>query len=237
MPKVTKRKAKKPAAKKTRRAKSTTKAKSRNASKPSLFSSLGGAFKSVTPAIAAGGGIIVLLGVAVFWTGGYVGVLGEKFSRFVGERAVSAGFEVRRITVRGLERTAEEELLTALGPVIGGSIMHLDADAARARIEDLGWVRVAAVSRLLPNTVHVSVRERKPAAVWQLSGKFYLIDGVGAVIDEVDAYQYSNLPLIVGAGRARRSNGDVARLESAASALGHGGCARSRWRSPLERTT
>ncbi|MEO1136331.1 MAG: cell division protein FtsQ/DivIB, partial [Pseudomonadota bacterium] len=58
----------------------------------------------------------------------------------------------------------------------------------------------AAVSRLLPNTVHVSVRERDPAAVWQLSGALHLIDDKGAIIREVNAFEYADLPLIVGAG-------------------------------------
>ena len=56
------------------------------------------------------------------------------------------------------------------------------------------------MSKLLPDTVHVSVREREPAAVWQLSGDLHLIDDTGAVIRQVDAYEYADLPLIVGAG-------------------------------------
>lgn len=56
------------------------------------------------------------------------------------------------------------------------------------------------MSRLFPDTIHVSIRERAPAAVWQMSGRLHLIDIDGAVIREVGAYEYSHLPLIVGAG-------------------------------------
>ena len=154
----------------------------------------------VAPALSAGFAIAFLLVAAVLWTGGYFGLLGEKATGVVGKVAVSAGFEVQRITVRGLSKASEEELLSAVGPVIGDSLLHFDPHAARGRVEELGWVRAAAVSRLLPDTVHVSIRERVPAAVWQLSGNLYLIDGAGAVIKQVDAFEYSNLPLIVGAG-------------------------------------
>jgi len=61
-------------------------------------------------------------------------------------------------------------------------------------------VRSAAVTRLLPGGVHISVRERDPAAVWQLSRAMHLIDDEGAIIREVNAYEYAYLPLIVGVG-------------------------------------
>lgn len=195
MPKVKRRNtAKKKAARRSAGRRKTT------AAKPSPFASLRQAISGVAPALLAGGGVLLLLGFGVLWTGGYIGVMGERVTNAAGEVAVAAGFKVQRITARGLDRTREEDLLGAVGPVIGDSLLHFDQDAARARVEELGWVRAAAVSRLMPDTVHVSIREREPAAVWQLSGSLYLIDGAGAVIDEVGAYEYSSLPLIVGAG-------------------------------------
>lgn len=151
--------------------------------------------------------VITLAGAALLWSGGYFGLMGERLNRVAGAGAVASGFEIRRITVKGLSQTSEDELLGAVGPVIGASILHLDLHAARARVEEIGWVRSAAVSRLLPNTVHVSVREREPAAVWQLSGALHLIDQNGAVIRKVGAYEYANLPLIVGAGAPEAASG------------------------------
>lgn len=151
-------------------------------------------------AVLAGSVLIAVVALGFLWAGGYIGLMGEKLSRFAGAGAVNAGFEITRITARGVSHSSEDEVLSAVGPVIGTSIVHFDADRARASVEQIGWVRSAAVSRLLPNTIHVSVRERTPAAVWQLSGALHLIDDTGAVIREVDAYEYADLPLIVGAG-------------------------------------
>ena len=166
-------------------------------------------------AIAAGAGLCVaaLIGVAVLWTGGYFGVLGEKTKTAMSHVVVAAGFDVKRITVKGLTKTSEDELLNVIGPIVGDSILHFDHHRARGRVEELGWVRAAAVSRLLPDTVHISVREREPAAVWQLAGRLYLIDDIGAVIDEVGAYEYSNLPLIVGAGAPEAASGMLNALQ------------------------
>ncbi len=165
-----------------------------------VFDRISAVWTNMSRAALAGSVLIALIALGFLWAGGYIGLMGEKLNRIVGAGAVNAGFEIRRITSRGLDQTSEEEILSAIGPVIGASILHFDASHARASVEQLGWVRSAAVSRLLPDTIHVSIREREPAAVWQLSGALHLIDDTGAVIREVDAYEYADLPLIVGAG-------------------------------------
>lgn len=144
--------------------------------------------------------LIAIVAGALFWSGGYFGVVGERVTSLANAGAVAAGFEVRRITVKGMEKVTESELLGAVGPVMGSSLLDFDPYTARGRVEDIGWVRSAAVTRLMPDTIHVSVREREPSAVWQMSGKLHLIDSQGAVIQEIGAYEYANLPLIVGAG-------------------------------------
>ncbi len=189
MPKVKK----KTASKKTKR-------KSSRKKQEGFFDRITAVWTNMSRAALAGSVLIALVALGFLWAGGYIGLMGEKLSRVVGAGAVTAGFEVRRITARGVDHVSEDDILSAVGPVIGSSILHFDADRARASVEQLGWVRAAAVSRLMPNTIHVSVREREPAAVWQLSGALHLIDDGGAIIREVDAYEYADLPLIVGAG-------------------------------------
>ncbi len=159
--------------------------------------------------VAGIAGSAVLLGVIalVLWAGGYFAMLGQTVDRAAGRTAIVAGLEVKRVLLRGAHQTAHQEVLDALGPVVGGSILQLSLDDAKARIEDLGWVRAASVARLLPDTISISIREREPAAVWQISGDLHLIDDGGALIREVGAYEYSNLPLIVGAGAPEAAAG------------------------------
>lgn len=164
------------------------------------FARIGDFFSRYT--IAAAAGLTVVFGAFAFFllSGGYIGLAAERVGRSVKSATASSGLAVNRITALGARETSRDEILRAVGPILGGSILHVDLHAARARVEELGWVRSAAVSRLLPDTIHVSVREREPAAIWQLSGNLHLIDASGAVIREVSAYEYSYLPLIVGAG-------------------------------------
>lgn len=181
-------------------ARKTAKRRSTRKKNASFFDRVSAVWTRFSHALVASSALIAIVAIGFLWAGGYIGLLGEKLNRAVGAGAVNAGFEITRITARGLNHTQNDEILSAVGPVIGSSILHFDADRARAHVEQLGWVRSAAVSRLLPDTVHVSVRERTPAAVWQLSGNIHLIDETGAVIREVNAFEYADLPLIVGAG-------------------------------------
>jgi len=192
MPKVTKKTSRKSSKKNNQRS-------SRHSKSESLFDTLSMLALRYRH-IAAGLGLIIVITVSTLWASGHVGLLGERVAKSVDDTAIALGMDITRITAKGLDKTNESEILAALGPVIGASMISFDAHAARARVEDLGWVRVAAISRLWPDTVHISIRERTPAAVWQLSGDLHLIDQTGAIIREVDAYEFSNLPLIVGAG-------------------------------------
>jgi len=203
MPKVKK--------KTTRRTKRKTK---RTKKIPGFIETVIDFWRRFSRAMLAGFAVVFLVAVAVLWAGGYFGLLVERMGSAANAGAVSAGFEVKRITVKGLDQTSKADLLNAVGPVIGSSILNFDPYDARARVEEIGWVRSAAVSRLLPNTVHVSVREREPAAVWQLSGALHLIDPSGAVIREVGAYEYAYLPLIVGAGAPGAASGMLQALRN-----------------------
>ncbi|MGF1543074.1 MAG: cell division protein FtsQ/DivIB [Parvularculaceae bacterium] len=174
-----------------------------------------------TYALAGAAGAVVLIGTAVLVlaAGGYVTPVFERLSAqataAVDAATRNAGFEVRRVTLRGGHQTAHQEILDALDAPIGASLFAIDLGAARARVEALGWVRAASVSRLWPDAIHVSIRERRPAAVWQLDGDLTLIDAAGAPIRPVNAYEYSYLPMIVGVGAPDAAAGVLEALNGA----------------------
>ncbi len=213
MPKVKKKTTRKSSRAKPARKKPAQKRRSQK-NQPGFFERVREAGARASYAAIAAMGLLAVIAVGLLWAGGYFGLAGEKINRFAGARAVAAGLEIERVTARGVSQASDREILDAVGPVIGTSILHFDADRARAAVEEIGWVRSAAVSRLLPNTVHVSLRERAPAAVWQLSGELHLIDQEGAVIRTVSAFEYADLPLIVGAGAPGAASGMLRALQA-----------------------
>lgn len=149
-------------------------------------------------------GAAVLLIVGVLWVGGYIGQFFDATARAADRQIASvmvgAGFEIEDVTVVGRQNTSLDSLHNAIGPVVGTSLLHFDPYAARARVEEIGWVRAVSISRLWPGRINVSIREREPAAVWQMAGTLRLVDADGVVIREIGTLEYSGLPHIVGIG-------------------------------------
>jgi cell division protein FtsQ len=179
----------------------------RSKKKAPLLARAAAVFEKYTIAGAAGSAVILALILVVLWAGGYFGMMARAADRAAGAATASAGLEVRRVLLRGAHQTAHADVLAALGPVVGAPMVLVSLKEARARVESLGWVRAAAVTRLMPDTIVVSIREREPAAVWQVDYDLHLIDASGAIIRAVGDYEYSNLPLIVGSGAADAAAG------------------------------
>ncbi len=143
--------------------------------------------------------IAALAGVAI-----YAGL-----PRFVGiqiaQAAGRAGFQVKRVEVTGIDRM---ERLTVYAIALDQHSMAMplvDLDKVRSQLLEYGWVEEARVSRRLPDTLVVDIVERKPAAVWQSSGKLSLIDAKGVVLEEVSADTMPDLPLLIGRNANRQS--------------------------------
>lgn len=108
------------------------------------------------------------------------------------------GLAVHEVLVQGRSESAGGDVLGALGVKRGSPILAFDPHAAKARLEELPWVRKATVERRLPDTVFVSLEERVPMALWQKDGKLTLVDRDGTAIPNADPSRYAQLPQIIG---------------------------------------
>ena len=126
-------------------------------------------------------------------------VAGEFVTAYV---ARATGAVVERIVVSGAVYTAKDELQSALGLTRGDSLVGFDARSARGRIEQLPWVRLASVDRMLPDRVNVTVYEHVPLARLVMDGEIWVInkDGQRIVADTNNAF--AGLPLLKGDGAA-----------------------------------
>ncbi len=122
------------------------------------------------------------------------GQLGLRVSKIKFERVTDGTFEAQL-------KTPEPLLRAALGAREGDPILGISVREARARLESIAWVQSATVERRLPGLVVVQIVERRPFAVWQLDGKFTLVDIKGAMVTDSDVATFAGeLPLIVGRG-------------------------------------
>jgi len=132
------------------------------------------------------------------WSNDVIGKIAEGAKWRTIALSAKVGFQVNEILVVGRKETNSNVLRKAIQLARGAPILAFDLDAARERVEELPWVRRATVERMLPDTILLSIEERKPLAVWQHNGNFALIDETGDVILRQGLDRFNDLLVVVG---------------------------------------
>jgi len=152
------------------------------------------------------------------WSSGWIQRQAELAYLRTLQWTADLGLAVREVYVSGRAETAQSSLLGALDVRIGNPILAVDVDQAQQRIEQLGWVARATVERRFPATLHISLQERRAAAIWQRKGSFVLVDIDGVVIGTEGLERFDHLKVIVGEDAPQRTR-DLLRVLSAAPGL------------------
>ena len=127
--------------------------------------------------------------------------------------ANSVGFRIAAISLAGQKEVSREEVLTTAGVTGRASLLFLDADAARTRLMANPWIADAAVLKLYPDRLQISITERLAFALWQKNGRVSVIAADGTVLEPFVADRYLGLPLVVGAGAERQAKDFLAVLD------------------------
>lgn len=107
--------------------------------------------------------------------------------------------QIARVTVRGNDRLATGEVLALVTGLQERNILTVRLDEWRQRLLSSPWVEDVRLRRLLPSTIDIHVRERRPIGVGRVAGGLYLVDGRGVIVDEYGPnYADLDLPIIDG---------------------------------------
>ena len=119
--------------------------------------------------------------------------------------ANSVGFRIAAISLTGEKEVSREEILATAGVTGRASLLFLDADAARARLMANPWIADAAVLKLYPDRLQITITERHAFALWQKDGRVQVIAADGTVLEPYVERRYVKLPLVVGKGAQRQA--------------------------------
>jgi cell division protein FtsQ len=114
--------------------------------------------------------------------------------------ANSVGLRIAAISLTGSKEVSREEILTTAGVTGRASLLFLDADAARTQLMANPWIGDAAVLKLYPDRLQITVTERQAFAIWQKDGRVSVIAADGTVLEPFVERRYVGLPLVVGKG-------------------------------------
>jgi cell division protein FtsQ len=165
--------------------------------------------RSLSPSGSATAIATVLLAAAVGYSvvaGGHLANIGAWGKTARDEVANAVGLRIAAVSISGSKEVSREEILTTTGVSGRVSLLFLDAAAARARLLSNPWIADAAVLKLYPDRLQISVTERQAFALWQKDGRVSVIAPDGTVLEPYIEDRYLDLPLVVGRGAEIQAN-------------------------------
>jgi cell division protein FtsQ len=142
----------------------------------------------------------ILFALGVLLPVGVAGYFLANFSLTSSQFVISAPED---IVVVGNRFVSREEVLGALSLPLAGSrragsnVFRISLDSKRRQVETLPWVRTAAVTRILPHGLLVSISERTPVAFASEGGRVSLVDGDGMLLEKPENGVF-DFPVISG---------------------------------------
>jgi cell division septal protein FtsQ len=116
-------------------------------------------------------------------------------------------FAVRTIEISGAPRKVRAEIIRSTKPYMGRSLVSLDGDELRARLEALPSVRSLRSDRAFPHTLRIVVVPEKPAAVLRAGQDGWLVSARGRIIRRLLPKKLGERPRIRLPGRVTLSPG------------------------------
>ncbi|MXO89551.1 cell division protein FtsQ/DivIB [Pontixanthobacter aquaemixtae] len=162
--------------------------------------------------------IILGGGVALAWFVASLAGVPAMAQQQIAGLATSAGFEVRHVSITGVDRMNE---LKVYNQVLGEQdrpMPLVDIEAIRADLLALSWVEDARVSRQLPDRLVIDIVERTPHAVLAKADRLVLIDPTGEELEPISQANAKGMLVITGPG-ARKQVAQLTELLDAAPAL------------------
>ena len=147
--------------------------------------------------------VAVLVVVAAIIVAGLLGVWQRAGAEAVRQSAI-AGLEIRHVEVAGTRELPLLPVYQAALPGRDNAMLTSDLGAIRSRLLTLPWVADASVARRLPDTLAITITERRPVALWQHRGRMAVVDINGVALETRRLERFAALPLVVGPGANTR---------------------------------
>jgi cell division protein FtsQ len=147
--------------------------------------------------------------------GGHADAIIDSIHDIADVIAQRAGFQSANVSIEGASRLSRADILRIAGITESSTLFLIDADATRTRLLRNAWIAEATVAKLYPDRIEIAVVEKKPFAVWQSRGNFFVIAKDGVIIDQLtrERVRDSGMPIVVGEGAERRAQDFLAVLD------------------------
>lgn len=111
----------------------------------------------------------------------------------------SPRFSIQEVNLQGGKRVSPEQARDQAGVVLGSNVFALDTALAERKLLENPWISQARVTRDLPRSLRIEIKEREPAALAVFSERLYLVTADGEPFKELSPGDPADFPIITGA--------------------------------------
>ena len=159
---------------------------------------------------------LLLLGATLSYgaiAGGHLAAVTDWLKGARDNAANALGFRIAAVSVSGGSQVSREQALALAGVTGRSSLLFFNAETARAQLLANPWIADAAVLKLYPDRLLITITERRAFALWQRDGQVNVIADDGTVLQPFVEDRYRGLPLVVGGGAERRAKDFISLLD------------------------
>lgn len=154
------------------------------------------------------------LAVLLAWFS-YSGLLSRTYTALVHRYEhiqLVVGLQVKKVIINGRRTIPHHDILKGLEIKLGDPFSRFDLEIAYSQLSQHPWVKSVIIQRQWPDAIHVHLKERIPAALWQYHQKVVLVDQEGEVLtSKVD--NYTHFPLVIGPGAPQKAHALIQTLK------------------------
>lgn len=110
----------------------------------------------------------------------------------------SPRFSIQEVNLIGGKRVSPQQAQEQAGVVLGSNVFALDTALAERKLLENRWISEARVTRDLPRSLRVEIKERDAAALAVFSDRLYLVTAQGEPFKELVPGDPADFPLITG---------------------------------------
>jgi len=110
----------------------------------------------------------------------------------------SARFNLRNIDIGPTSQAPRDELRRIVARHAGSNLFRLDVGRIASDLEEIRWVRTAAVKRILPDRLHCAIEERTPRGMARLGDRVWLVDAEGPIDLYGEESRVYSFPILTG---------------------------------------
>jgi len=141
------------------------------------------------------------LGAALRLGAGLALVVGTSLSVAYSVRhyaLTSPRFSIQEVSLSGGTRISSDRARELSGITLGSNVFALDTALAERKLLESPWIAEARITRDLPRSLRVEIREREPAALAVFSERLYLVTAQGEPFKQLLPGDPADFPVITG---------------------------------------